>query len=227
LASRQFTHRPDAVSDDIWQLSLVVDPAAVSDILHRRGLMGRDMAPGILPIADGVAVRGLARTMSSRPIQAPPEPGREYALLFEAIDGLAVGEVLVTDAMGCCVWGELCSERAAKRLANGAVIDGYYRDSRMIKETGFPVFGRGRHMSDLLYHREIMTINSPVVCAGVYVEPGDLLLGGDDGVVVVPRALIAEVVVEAGEKGRIEGLVREELRVGASAAEVYGKYKVM
>jgi regulator of RNase E activity RraA len=62
--------------------------------------------------------------------------GREYELLFAAIDGLANGEVLVTDRGDCCVRGELCAEAAMRRGGNGIVINGFTRDSADFRETG-------------------------------------------------------------------------------------------
>ena len=218
--------RPAAVADDLWTLAVAVETAAVSDVLNGLGIFNKALRPGILPIAQGQRLVGTARTMRSKPRETTPDPGREYALLFEAIDGLAAGQVLVTDEMGCCVWGELCSERAMKRHANGTVIDGYHRDTRRVIEIGFPVFSRGAHPSDMLYHREIVAIDEPVHCGGVFVTPGDLVIADDDGVVVVPRDRIGEVVGEAARKAGLETEVRNALRAGASAAQAYEQYGV-
>ena len=128
---------PDGFPDGLWDACLNVTAAAVSDVLHKRGMSQRAMRPDIQSAREAVPVVGIARTMASKPCEQLPEPGHEYTLLFSAIDGLGRGEVLVTDAMGCCVWGELCTERAMMRNANGAVIDGYYRDSARVKRPAF------------------------------------------------------------------------------------------
>ena len=219
-------HRPEAIDETIWTDCRRVDTATVSDVLNARGISNRTLAPGLVAVRPGDRIVGTVRTMRSRPRQSAPDAGQEYALLFDAIDGLRRGEVLVTDAMGCCVWGELCCERATVRGANGTVIDGYHRDSARIRAGGFPVFSRGAHPSDMLYHREIVALDAPVHCAGVYVESGDLIVADEDGLVVVPAALIAEVCAEAVRKSGVETEVRDALRAGASAADAYRRYGV-
>ena len=216
-----------ALSADSLSHIGTLNPSAVSDILHARGLHHQVMRADIQALGAGMRLFGIARTMASRPLTKAPETGREYELLFGAIDGLGVGEVLVTDRMDCCVWGELCSEAAMRRHGNGAVIDGFTRDSAEIREIGFPLFCRGRHMSDMLYHRTITALNEPVVCGDVAVHPGDLVLGADDGVLVVPANVMADVVAEAYEKSRQESKVRVALRQGMSAGDAYRRFGVM
>lgn len=220
-------HQPNGIhSRELWQLCLSVDPCAVSDVLNKYGFSQRTMRADLQGIAPGMKTAGIIRTMSSRPREQAPDPSKEYGLLFEAIDQLSSGEVLVTDTVDCCVWGELCAERAKRRNSNGVIIDGYYRDAERVLASGYPVFARGRHMSDLLYHREIIAINQAVSCAGVYCEPGDLALGGADGVVVIPGKMIELVIREAADKSLTEDQVRTALAAGASAAETYKSYGV-
>jgi regulator of RNase E activity RraA len=207
-------------------MCLEVDTSCVSDVLNARGISSKAMRPGIRGVTGDARLVGLARTMRSRPREAPPDAGREYALLFEAIDGLSPGGVLVTDEMDCCVWGELCCERALVRGANGTVIDGYHRDNARVAASGLPVFSRGAHPSDMLYHREIVAIDQPVHCGGVFVTPGDLVLADADGLVVVPAAVIRAVIEEAMGKIAQETRVREALRAGDSAAQAFEKFGV-
>jgi regulator of RNase E activity RraA len=220
--------RPEhAIRADTWAHLGALNPSAVSDILDARGLHHQVMRADIQALGDGMRLAGLARTMASGPATSAPEPGREYELLFGAIDGLRPGEVLVTDRTDSCTWGELCAEGAIRRGGNGAVIDGYTRDSADIRSIGFPMFCRGRHMSDLLYHRTITALDAAVVCGDVLVNPGDLILGGADGVVVVPSAMIEEVVAEAYEKSQTESKVRTALRAGMSVGDAYRRFGVM
>lgn len=218
--------RPASISEDLWPQILAADTALVSDVLNGMGVYNRAMRAGIGAIAQGQRIAGTARTMSSRVRTTAPDPGKEYALLFEAIDGLAAGQILVTDEMGCCVWGELCCERAQMRQANGTVIDGYHRDTRRVMATGFAVFSRGAHPSDMLYHRDIAAVNEPVECGGVLVAPGDLVIADEDGIVVVPHGLIDEVVRACARKAALETGVREALRLGSSAAQAFEKFGV-
>jgi regulator of RNase E activity RraA len=82
-------------------------------------------------------------------------------------------------------------------------------------------------MSDLLYHRTITAINEPVVCGDVAVCPGDLVLGADDGILVVPARVIDDVVNEGYEKSLTESKVRVALRQGMSTTEAYRRFGVM
>jgi regulator of RNase E activity RraA len=217
--------RPNStLRPETWEKALAVKPAPVSDILHARGLHLQVMQYDIQPLDASMRLIGVARTMLSRPLVGMPAAGREYELLFDAIDTLQRGEILVTDEMNCCVWGELCSEVAAKKGSNGIVIDGFTRDVDDIKALGFPVYCRGHHMSDMLYHRVITGVNEPTICGGVSVWPGDLILGSTDGVVVVPVAVIEEVIEEAYAKSLTESVVRKALREGMSASDAYKKY---
>jgi 4-hydroxy-4-methyl-2-oxoglutarate aldolase len=221
------THPSQALSAETWSRAVALNPSVISDILHRRGLHRHVMRFDIQALDSSVRLCGIARTISSRPLVDTPQAGREYELLFSAIDGLAAGEILVTDRMDCCVWGELCSEAAMCRGGNGAVIDGFTRDSADIRSIGFPLFCRGRHMSDLLYHRQITAIGEPVICGDVAVHPGDLILGAEDGALVIPAGLIEEVVTEGFEKAQKESKVRIALREGMSAGDAYRQFGVM
>ncbi len=221
------THPRQALSAETWSRVLALNPSVISDILHRRGQHRHVMRFDIQSLDSSMRLCGIARTISSRPLVDAPQPGREYQLLFSAIDGLGAGEILVSDRMDCCVWGELCSEAAMRRGGNGAVIDGFTRDSAGICGIGFPLFCRGRHMSDLLYHRQITALGEPVICGDVAVHPGDLVLGAEDGVLVVPAGLIEEVVAEGFEKAQAESKVRVALRQGMSAGDAYRRFGVM
>lgn len=225
LSSEFSRRRPEsALPSATWEKALAVKPAPVSDILHARGFHHQVMRYDVHPLDGSMRLIGIARTILSRPLVGAPVSGREYELLFDAIDTLQPGEILVTDEMNCCVWGELCSEAAAKKGCNGIVIDGFTRDIDDIKMLGFPVFCRGHHMSDMLYHRVITGVNEPTICGGVSVWPGDLIFGSTDGVVVVPAAVIEEVVDEAYTKSVTESVVRKALREGMSATDAYKKY---
>jgi 4-hydroxy-4-methyl-2-oxoglutarate aldolase len=223
-----FQQTPLALKPEIWdKLRQGVNVSAVSDIMHGRGLHNQVMRYDIQALDSSTSICGLARTMSSEPRVNAPDPGREYELLFAAIDGINPGEVLVTDRADCCVWGELCAEAAMRRGGNGTVIDGFTRDSAEIRRLGFPLFCRGRHMSDLLYHRTIIALNQPVLCGDVRVHPGDLILGGEDGILAVPKDHIDAVIDEAYAKSQTESKVRTALREGMSAGEAYRRFGVM
>lgn len=218
---------PDGIAPETFRQLLEVGAAPISDALDKRGKHDQVLDPGFFPIVDEMVVVGVARTLVSAPHSGPIDEGREYELLIEALDDLNPGDVMVTDRMDCCVWGELCSERSAAKGSNGALIDGYHRDTRLILESGFPVISRGRHVADLLYKRSIVARDKPVECGGVTVAPGDVIVADLDGVVIVPADIVGPVAADAYAKASSESEMREALRSGASVREVWETYKIL
>lgn len=227
IATFSVAHPVGRISAETWARIGSVNPSAVADVLDVHGYHRQVMRFDIQALDPDTRIRGIARTMLSKPLVDAPEPDHEYEMLFLAIDGLRPGDVLVTDRMDCCVWGELCSEAVISRSGNGAVIDGFTRDSAGIRRLDFPLFCRGRHMSDLLYHRTIAALDEPIISGDVAVHSGDLILGAEDGVVVVPANLIDSIVELAHAKSTTESEVRAALRNGMSVGEAYRRFGVM
>ena len=227
MLTHELTRPATHLDESTWEMALKAPPATLSDKLHASGRHEQVMRHDIQSLDGDIVILGVARTISSKPMIGLPEPGREYELLFRAIDSVEPGEVIVTDETSCCVWGELCAEAAIRRRGNGIVIDGFHRDSRGLRALRFPVFSRGRHLSDLLYHRTITAINEPVRCGGVLVHAGDLIAGNDDGVVVVPADMVLSIVTEAYDKSQRENEVRIALQRGMSATDAYREFGVM
>lgn len=218
---------PADLDPGIFEIFLAVGASPISDALDAMGHHDRALAPGFVPISEDMVVVGRVRTLSSAPHTGPVSEGQEYELLIQAIDGLGSGDVLVTDRTDCCVWGELCSERALHRGSNGAVIDGYHRDARLVLATGFAVVSRGTHVTDMLYKRRIVACDQPVECGGVQVSPGDIIVADLDGAVVIPARIVEEVAAHARAKASAETEVRAALKAGASVRDVWDKYKVL
>ena len=96
-----------------------------------------------------------------------------------------------------------------------------------MNEIGFSVFSRGTSPRDSLHRQRVTAVDVAVTLGGVRVEPGELILADDDGLVVVPAALETEAIARAAEKVTAEDRVRDEIRAGASAVEVFRKYGVL
>lgn len=124
----------------------------------------------------------------------------DSALVYKAISMAQPGDVLVVEMQEeerhAC-WGEITTTFAKKMELAGAVIDGPVTDSRRIKELEFPVFSRGRSnlTTKLIGFRG--DINVPVQCGGVSVSPGDIVLGNEDGILVIPHAYAEKLIVFA------------------------------
>src|SRR6185295_14733910 len=124
-------------------------------------------------------------------------------------------------------WGELLTTAALQRGAVGAVTDGFVRDVRAIRNMKFPVFHGGIAPLDSKGRGKVVAIDVPIECAGVRIEPGDLIFGDVDGVVVVPRRAEDEVLSRAFQKVASENRTRDELLQGAKLGEVFDRYGVL
>jgi regulator of RNase E activity RraA len=151
---------------------------------------------------------GWARTVTCSDIYHIPED--PYGLEIEAIDSLQPGEICVVGTQKStrnAPWGELLSTASKARGARGAVVDGLVRDIRKIEEISFPVFAAGI---------------KPVDSMG-----RGFVFGDHDGIIVIPAALVEEVLGIAADKVRRENHSRAELQNGAYLRDVFAKYGVL
>jgi 4-hydroxy-4-methyl-2-oxoglutarate aldolase len=201
-------------------------PAVVSDVLDRMGYRQQAMAPEIRPLYPEARLCGTALPVLAVPCYSVPEKNA-YQRELAAVDHLRPGDVMVVSHIDGSFWGELLSTAARYRGARGIVVDGYTRDSLAIIEMGFPTFVRGIHIADSLGRLEVAAYDVPIVCGGVRVSPGDLVLADFDGVVVVPGAAAEEAIARAEEKVSGENQVREHLQQGMSVSEAFRRFGVM
>jgi regulator of RNase E activity RraA len=107
------------------------------------------------------------------------------------------------------------------RGAAGVVTDGAFRDSPAIAACGMPAYARAAHAATNKTIHHPVDVQLPIGCGGVAVFPGDVLVGDDEGVVVIPRHLAAEVAHEAAAQEQREDFIMEKIRGGASIVGVY------
>ncbi|MGW8181348.1 MAG: RraA family protein, partial [bacterium] len=124
-------------------------------------------------------------------------------------------------------WGELMSTATRARGGLGAIVDGLIRDSLRIIEMKFPVFCSGLRPIDSKGRGRVVDCDVPVKVGGVKVQPGDIVFGDNDGVVVVPSECEQDVFEKALDKVNRENLSLEELRSGKLLREVYDKHGVL
>jgi regulator of RNase E activity RraA len=142
----------------------------------------------------------------------------------KAIETVGPGQVLVLDCRGdlrAANAGAILVTRAMKRGAVGIVSDGAFRDSPEIERMDFPVFAAGRSATISLAIHHAVDINVPVGCAGVAVFPGDILVGDEEGVVVIPRYLAAEIAKPAADQEHLEQFILEKVQGGAPLPGTY------
>lgn len=202
--------------------------ALVSDALDAIGYRRQCLSAGIVPITGGTVLVGAALPVQIEVVHEVPDV--PYQGLLAALDAIGPEQVFVASVgagSDVAIWGELVTTVCRARGAAGAVCDGYARDSVKIRETGFPVFCRGTVPTDSNGRSEVRAHNVPVVIDGVRIEPGDLVVADDDGVAIVPAALIDRVVGMAQEKDAHESRFRAAVVEGMTATEAFAKFGVL
>lgn len=200
----------------------------LSDIMDDLGFRNQSLDPRIRPIDNTMKVVGWAKTMVSSDTYTIPE--KPYELELTALDEIKAGEVVAVStnfSKRTCFWGELLTTLATRRGARGAVMDSYTRDAAKILKIGFPLFTTGFLPVDSKGRSEVIDYNCHIEISSVSINPGDIIFGDIDGIVVVPKEIAVEVVNKAYEKINGENKVREELLAGKSVKEVYDKYKIL
>lgn len=202
--------------------------AVVGDILDSLGFLHQFLPATIQPLRDDMVVAG--RAMPVLDIDAEEKAGdKPFGLMLEALDDLQPHEVYLATGGSptYALWGELMSTRAMHLGAAGAVLNGPSRDTRGILELNFPTFSLGRYAQDQRPRGRVVDFRIGVTLGEVRIEPGDIVFGDLDGVLVIPRAAEVEVLRRALEKAEKENLVRAAIRRGMGAAEAFATYGVM
>ncbi len=214
--------------EEIEELSAEVSAAQLSDALDALGHRDRVLAGQFVALTREARAVGRAATLQFD--VSDHDTAEPYDAAIEFIDALAPGSLIVIATGGSersAYWGELFSCAAIGRGATGVVCDGYLRDTPKLAPLGFPAFARGTRPIDYRARMEITLAGQPVTCAGVLVEPGELVLADADGVVAVPRAIEAQAVRHANDRARRETTVLEELRGGATLRSVWDRHRVL
>ncbi len=200
--------RQRAVSSALVEAFRVLPVANVSDSMWRMTAAGAQLRP--MHDARGRALAGPALTVKTRP--------GDNLMLHKALDLAQPGDVVVCDAGGDltnALIGELMIAHAIKRGLAGVVINGAIRDASAIRAGTFPVFAAGvTHRGP--YKDGPGEINVPIAIDGMVIEPGDLILGDDDGLVCVPFAHLAKVLAATQAKQAAEVKQMASIRAGTS-----------
>ena len=200
----------------------------VGDILDRLDCFHQFLPQPIQPVREEMKVVG--RAMPVLMIDVHGEQKQPFGKLTEALDQLQEGEVYLASGgdMRCAYWGEILTATARSRQAAGAVVNGFHRDTPKVLEQNWPVFSRGRFAQDSRVRTQVADYRCAIEIGGVWIEPGDLVFGDLDGVVIIPRKHETEVLEQAFEKALAENLVRKEIEHnGMSSTAAFKKYGVL
>ena len=174
---------------------------------------------GALPLQPGQRMAGRAVTLRfvpHRPDLAEDKPKGDRSAEYVAIELCGPGEVLVIDAMGwqySSVGGDIKFMRMMQLGAGGLVTDGAVRDSNTLKDYGFPVYSAAVTARQGPADFWPWQVNDAIQCGRVLVRPGDVLVGDDDGVAVVPQGIVDEVIRIAHEREQVEAVVKAQLEI--------------
>jgi len=204
-------------------------PAVVGDILDELGFVHQFLPASVHPLHDDMVVVGRAMPVLEADLHGEAA-AKPFGLMLEALDDLKHDEVYVATASSealYAMWGELMSTRARHLGAAGAVLNGPSRDTRGIVAMNFPVFSTGRYAQDQKARGEVVDFRIPLNIEQVRIEPGDIIFGDIDGVLVIPRSAEREALTLALEKVAKENTVRTAIQSGMSAAGAFAKHGVM
>lgn len=218
--------------------------AVLGDVMDTRGLTRQFLPPAIRPIdSDTVPDRVIAgRAMPVLEADCcgdvewrgavgegagKPNP---FGLMLRALDELKRDEIYVCTGGSprYALWGELMSTRARALGAAGAVVDGFHRDTLGIRKLGFPVFSHGSYAQDQRMRGRVIDFRCPIEFGnGVRIDPGDVIVGDIDGVLVIPGDHAADIVALALEKVEGEESVRQMIERGERTEDIFGKTGIM
>jgi regulator of RNase E activity RraA len=201
--------------------------AVIGDVMDQLGLIRQFLPAPVRPLRPEMLVAGRAMPVLTARVFGPQ--AKPFGRLTEALDALAPGDVYIANGGGaqCALWGEILTASARARGAVGAVVDGYHRDTRKVLEQRFPVFSRGAFGQDSSVRSVVLDFGVTVELGAVRIEPGDLVVGDLDGVLVLPRDVEDEVLERALEKAGTENEVRAAIEGGLSATEAFATFGVL
>ena len=208
-----------------------LNAAVLSDVLDSLGLMRQAMKPFVRPLDDELQLIGRARTGLYMPVYEHRAGDNPYEVEIALVDDLKPNDVVVLACNGpterIAPWGELLSTASMARGASGCVTDGLVRDVKQIRAMRFPMFHGGIGPLDTKGRARMVERDVPVECAGVAVQPGDIVFGDCDGVVVIPREHESEVLARALEKVSGENQSRDALRRGELLGDVFKRLGIL
>jgi len=203
--------------------------AILSDSLDAVGLRSQVLGSRLAALVAGSRAFGRATTARFEP-GSHDDPADPYGTAIDFIDGLEAGDLVViaTDESNeSAFWGELFSAAALGAGVVGVVTDGNLRDTDRIANLGFPAFARSRRPIDFRRRMALSSVGQPVSIGGVLVQPGDLVMADDDGIVVIPQAHEERVLALARARAAGESTVLAELLAGESLRAVWDRHQLL
>ena len=216
---------PDVLTDELREQLSAVSVATLTHQLQMRGIRSTFLT-GLQPTHPDRRLVGRARTL-------------RYVALREDVKNLAMngrtaqkqvvetvqpGDVVVMEARGvpdAGTIGDVFAMRVKALGGAGVITDGAVRDTPAIREIDLPVYHLSSHAATYGRHHMPYSVDDSITCAGVFVQPGDIVVGDAEGVVVIPHALVAEVARDALVQEEVEEFALERVRAGESTDDLF------
>jgi regulator of RNase E activity RraA len=222
--------------DELFELMRkVLYSSVVGDILDKMGYTHQFLPQRIQPIRTDMVVAGRAMTVLEADAFEDVSDGhnpimkKSFGLMLEALDDLKKNEVYICTGASpsYALVGELMCTRMQILGAAGAVVNGFHRDTKGILELNFPCFSYGRYAQDQAPRGKVIDYRVPIEMNGVRIDPGDIVYGDLDGVLVIPKKVETEVIQRAYEKAVGEKTVAKDIKAGMSASESFRRHGIM
>lgn len=212
------TAASSVLTDEIRELLSGVAVATASAALRKRGYVDI-FIDGVYSNTPGARILGTAKTLRFIPFRPDlfKKFGGGYNAQKRAFDSVNPGEILVVEARGIPstgTVGDVLALRAQVRGAAGIVTDGGVRDFSEVQGFDIPVFSQGAHPSVLGRRHVPWEIDATITCGGAAVQPGDIIFGDDDGVIVIPPFLLEEVARESAAQEAEDAWIAEKVQGG-------------
>lgn len=216
---------PNVLTDELRARLAAISTATLAHQLQQRGIRGSFLS-GLAPLRPDLRMVGRARTL--RYVALREDVQRAYGggdnAQRRAVESAEPGDVLVIEARGvpdAGTIGDIYVTRLRALGAAGVVTDGALRDTPAIEAIGLPVYRQSSHAATYGRHHMPYSVDDAVTCAGVFVEPGDVIVGDAEGVVVVPAALVEEVTAAAEAQEDVEAFAIERVAAGESTRGLF------
>lgn len=182
------------------------------------------LLPGVKPLKPNMKVVGPAITIKYVSFNEASREKFSGNAVYDAYDLVSGGEVIVAASLGRSdlgVFGDCITFGFKCKGASGIVIDGGVRDSPYIMRLDFPVFAKATTPEHIGGEIVPYAANVPVTCAGVYVKPGDIVMGDSDGVIILPREKAEDLALKADEVEKKEEAIRSMIASGIPLRDSY------
>jgi 5-oxopent-3-ene-1,2,5-tricarboxylate decarboxylase / 2-hydroxyhepta-2,4-diene-1,7-dioate isomerase len=214
----------DPLSDETIALLHQAATATLTAQLQRRGIRNSFLT-GLTPTRPQQRMVGVAKTLRYGAMREDMVEQLQsgFNAQRQAIESLQPGEVLVIEArdqVGAGTIGDVMCERARQRGAVGVVTDGAVRDGGAVADIELSVYRRAVHGATFSREHLPLDFDLPITCAGVLVMPGDVVVGDGDGVVIIPRALAAEVASDGADQELKDAWAYERACAGDALMDV-------